>query len=201
MQQQVTEIGGVEGLQAVLVFAVEIDQASTRHIAGVGSRDLFRGQGAVFPALDHAHQDARRPALVVDILGRQELFEQAHLVIGVEDREIALQADEFRVASYDPGPERMERPEPDRLGGTADQAADPLAHFARRPVGKGNREHLIGPRMAASQQMRQARRQNARLAGSGTREDQHRPVERLDGLALRAVELRQIGRGRCFCDC
>ena len=54
--------------------------------------------------------------------------------------------------------------------------------------------------MATAQQMGQTGRQNPRFSGPRTREDQHRPVERLDGLALRAVELRQIWGGCCFCD-
>ena len=44
--------------------------------------------------------------------------------------------------------------------------------------------------------MRDARGQHARLAGPGTGENQNRPVERLDRVALLGIEPGQIGRGR-----
>ncbi len=40
-----------------------------------------------------------------------------------------------------------------------------------------------------------ARRQHARLAGSGAGEHQHRPIEYLDRLPLLRVEVGEIGRG------
>ena len=55
----------------------------------------------------------------------------------------------------------------------------------------------ISARMRATeiQDVRDAGGQHARLAGSGAGEHQHRPVERLDRLALLRVEVGEIGRG------
>ncbi len=42
--------------------------------------------------------------------------------------------------------------------------------------------------------MRDAGRQNPRLAGAGAGEHEHRPVDRLDGLALLGIEPVEIAR-------
>ena len=41
--------------------------------------------------------------------------------------------------------------------------------------------------------MREPRRQHPRLAGAGAGQHQDRPVDRLDGLALRVIERREVG--------
>ena len=60
-----------------------------RRLAG---RHLVGRQPAVLPVVDQPGQHARRPALLVDALGLQQLLEQPDLVVDVEDGEVALQA-------------------------------------------------------------------------------------------------------------
>ena len=50
-------------------------------------RDVFRRQGAVLPAIDQACKIARRPALGVDAFSFQDLFDQAQLIVGVQNGE------------------------------------------------------------------------------------------------------------------
>ena len=73
-----------------------------------------------------------------------------------------------------------------------------MLHFTRRLVGEGDRENFGRVRAPRRQDVRNARRQHAGLAGSGTREHQHRPVERFDRLALLGIESVEIRpyRGR-----
>ena len=94
---------------------------------------------------------ARRPALVVDILGLQHLLQQADLIVGVENGEVGLQPDEFGVAAQDLGADRVKGAEPlHGLRAVADERLDALAHLARRLVGEGDGEDFIGARLAAA---------------------------------------------------
>ena len=69
-----------------------------------------------------------------------------------------------------------------------------LLHLARGLVGEGDGEDLRRTRAAEREDVGDARRQHARLAGAGAGQHQHRAVERLDRLALLRVQAREIGR-------
>ena len=146
--------------------------------------------------VDQPGQHPRRPALLVDALGLQQLLEQANLVVGVEDREVALQPDQLGVPSQDLHADGVEGAEPghalDRL---ADHGADALLHLASGLVGEGHRENLGRPRPAGREDVRNSRGQNPRFAGSGPRQHQHRAVQGLDRLALLGIEVVEIRRG------
>ena len=88
---------------------------------------------------------ARRPAVLVEALRLDHLLQQADLVVGVEDGEAGLEADELGVAAQDLDADRVEGAEPRHaLDGAADQVADALLHLARRLVGEGDGEDLAG---------------------------------------------------------
>ena len=72
--------------------------------------------------------------------------------------------------------------------------ADALLHLARGLVGEGDGEDVERARLAGGDEMGDARRQHARLAGAGAGQDEHRPVGRLDGGALLGVEAGEVGR-------
>jgi hypothetical protein len=86
---------------------------------------------------------ARRPALVVDVLGLDQLLEQPLLVVGVDDREVGFQAHQFGMAAQDLGADRVEGAEPAHaLDLRAEHDADPVAHLARGLVGEGDGQDL-----------------------------------------------------------
>ena len=95
-----------------------------------------------------------------------------------------------------PRAERMEGAEPQPLDALAEQARDAADHLARGLVGEGHREHLIGPRPAGQQHVREARGQHPGLAGAGAGQHQERPVRRLDRRALLRVEAVEIAPRR-----
>ena len=196
VQQQVAEVAGVERAQAFLVGLVEFHRAPAREIPGLARRNAFRGQAAVLPALDDRQHGPRRPFLLVDVLGPQQLLDQADLVVGIEDGEVALETDGFRVAPQDTRGDGMEGAEPPALHrGAVEQRRNAVLHLARRLVGEGHSEDLAGrARLAGDQQVGEARGQYPGLAGAGAGQHQHRAVERLDRLALARVEGVQIGR-------
>ena len=155
---------------------------------------MGRIEAAILPPVDQARQGARRPALVVDVLRLQDLLDETDLVVGVEDGEIRLEAHQFGVTAQDLGADRMERAHPGHALDDAGQEADALAHFARRLVGEGHRQNLVRPGAARSDEMGDARGQDAGLADPGSGEHEHRPVERFDRVALFFVQALEVTR-------
>jgi hypothetical protein len=194
VQQQIAEIDRVHGREAFLIVAVERDGTPIGVVARVSRRHLVRDEPAILPALDLPQQRARRPAALVDIRGGDDLLQQAQLVVGVEDREVRGKPDRFGMAAQDAGGERVEGAEPHPVGGAPDHRLEPLAHLARRLVGEGDRQHLAGIGAAGAEDVGKPGRQHPGLAGAGPRQHQHRPVDRLDGAALRLVERGEKAR-------
>ena len=140
---------------------------------------------------------ARRPALLVDVLGLDDLLHQAELVVSAEDREIGAQADELGMAAQDLGADGVEGAEPlHAFGDRADEGGDALAHLPRGLVGEGDGEDVRTDGLAGGDQVSDPGRQHAGLAGAGAGEHENRPFGRLHGGALLRVQAGQIGRLR-----
>ena len=195
-EQQVAEVGGVQGLQPLLILGIELAALAVRVGIGFAVRDLVRRQPAVLPAVDRRGELACRPALLVNVVGGDDLLQEADLIVGVEDREVGAQPHHLRMAAQNLHADRMKRAEPRHPFGAlfADQLADAQLHLARRLVGEGHGEDLRGPGAAGREDMRDAGRQNARLAGAGPRQDKKRPLGVLDRLALLRIEILEPGR-------
>ncbi len=194
-EQQVAEIDGVENFEALLIEGVERAALAVGETLRFARGHVVRQQAAIFPAVDALRERAGGPAFVVDIFGLQHLLEQPDLVVRVEDREIGLEADKLGVAAQDLRADGVKGAEPlHGLRAFADQHLDALAHLARRLVGEGDGQNFIGARLAEREDMRDARRERARLAGAGAGEHQHRPVQRLDRGALLRVQPVEIAR-------
>ena len=194
VQQQIAEIASVQRLQARLIGLVQLSAASV----GVGfilhRIEIARVQPAVLPPVDQPGQLARGPALLVQIGLRDQRLEQAQLIVGVDDREVRLQADQLGMAAQHLRPDRVERAEPrhafDRV---ADMAAHTFAHLARGLVGEGDAQDLARPGEAHGDQMRQPRRQRCGLARPGTRQHQDGSLGRRHRLALGWIQALRIG--------
>ena len=91
-------------LQPLLVVGVELGCRGGRRRSTSDAGTRSGRQRAVLPAVDQAGEQARRPALLVDVLGLDDLPHQAELVVDVEDGEVRLQADELGVAAQDLAP-------------------------------------------------------------------------------------------------
>ena len=147
-EKKVAEIGGVENLQTLLIGLIELPPASIGEGACVGLRHVLRRQPAVLPGVDPSGELSRRPALLVDPFGLDDLLHQADLVVGVEDREIGLQSDQFGMAPEELRADRVEGAEPlHALDDTADEVADAVLHLPRGLVGEGDGEDF--PRLGA----------------------------------------------------
>ena len=76
VQQQVTEVAGVQLFQARLVLCIQFD-AFVIIGTGICRWHFVRCQCAVLPPVNDVKKLTRRPAFVVDALGLHQLFEQA----------------------------------------------------------------------------------------------------------------------------
>ena len=203
MEQQVAEVAGVQGPQPLLILRVELGAAAGGESFGLAGVDLARGPAAVLPAVDQAGELARGPALLVEVGGLDQLLEDAQLIVGVEDGEIGLEADQLGMAAQHARGDRMEGAEPRHaFERAAGERADALAHFARGLVGEGDGEDLARPRLAGGDEVGEPGGQRGGLAGARAGEDEHRPFGRQHRLALRRVQALQIGgfgmQGRRF---
>ena len=176
LQQQIAEIGGVEDFQPLLIARVELAALAIAEHRGFARRHLRRRQPAVLPAVDQPGQHARRPALVVDVLGLQQLLQQPDLVVDIEHGEIGFQLHQFGMDAQDAAADRVEGAEPRHaLHGLAQHLAEPQLHLARGLVGEGHRQDFAAAGPALAQDMGDAGGQHARLAGAGAGQHQHRP--------------------------
>ena len=192
VQHQVAEVGRVQHPQPVLVFLIQFPRPTVRIVRILGSADAGGGQAAVLPPLDRAHEALRRPALGVDPLRLHHLFQDAHLVVRVQDGEIRLQPDMFRVPAQHPRAQGMEGAEPEALGGLAKDGGDAVAHFPRGLVREGDGQHLIWKGAPCHQDMGKARGQHAGLARAGAGEHEQGTVNGLHRLPLFGVQAGQV---------
>ncbi len=194
-EEEVAEVGGVELLQASLIGAVELGAPSLSEAEGLAGGDLVGGEAAVLPAVDQGRELARRPAVLVETVRLDHLLDEADLIVGVEDGEAGLQADELGMAAQDLDADGVERAEPGHgLDRPADEGGDAVLHLARGLVGEGDGEDLMALRTPCRQDVGDAGGEHARLAGAGPRQNQDRAVERHRRLALLLVEPVQIER-------
>jgi hypothetical protein len=71
-----------------LVGGVKLCSLAVGEGFGFGGVDVRGGPAAVLPAVDHPGELASGPAFLVEGGGEDKLFEEAHLVVGVEDGEV-----------------------------------------------------------------------------------------------------------------
>ena len=187
MQQQIAEIARVQQFQTVLILAVQFQRLAVCDIADISGADFVGRQPTVLEPFDDAVNHAGRPALVVDIGVRHELFYQADLVVRVQDGEIRFEPDQLRMASQNSRGQGVKRADPQPVDRIADQARDPLAHFPRRPVGEGHGEDLPRPGAPGDQDIGQPRRTHAGLAGARAGQHQKRPLGGFHGFPLHIV--------------
>ena len=175
-------LGALERLDVAVVDLRELLVA----IAAVA--DLVRRLHAVLRLADPPEHLSRLHDLVVDLQLAHHLLDGAHLIAAVVDHEVARQPDRRRLASQQSRAERVERRDPHIPGIGADQLADALAHLLGGLVGEGHRQHFERPREPASNQVRNAIRNDARLPRPRPSQDQQRPVGVQHRLALLGVQ-------------
>ncbi len=189
--------------QVVEVHRVHAVQVALVDLEDVGDRLLEVRADELAVGLRVAQLVLRVRDLVVERRGREALGVDAELVdrplhqpprVGlVVDRELARVAEPRRLGAQHPRAGRVERHHPHSARGAAEEQLDPLAHLLRGLVRERDREDLVRPRAAAVDQVREAVREDARLARAGAGEDEQRALAVRDGGLLRRVEALEEG--------
>src|SRR3546814_13005991 len=82
VEQQIAEIAGVEGFEALLVLRVKLAAAAVCVAFGLARVDIGGGEPLVLPLIDQPGELAGGEALFVEIGGGDELLQQAKLIVG-----------------------------------------------------------------------------------------------------------------------
>ena len=111
MQQQIAKIGSIQFPQTRLILIIDLCAAIVKG-ARLSTWHLGRCPRSVFPVINDPRHLPRGPAFFVDIVDGQHLFDQANLIIRVQNGEIAFQPHQFRVTAQKLNTDRMERAHP-----------------------------------------------------------------------------------------
>ncbi len=192
--EQVAEVAGVQRLQPLLIGLVELAALAVGEAAGVALGDVGGAEALVLPAVDHLRELLGRPALVVQALGLDELLDQPHDVVGVENGEVGFQPGKLGMAAQQLDADRVEGAEPRHALDIAfaDQDADALLHLARGLVGEGDGEDLRREGLAGGEDVGDAGGEHARLAGAGAGQHQDRAFGGFHRQPLLGVQALQI---------
>jgi len=160
MQREVAEIAGVQRAQPVLIEGVEPSRPCHWRKPRSGSIEFWgRGRDSSSGRSGPASWRAR-PALFVEAFGLTiSCFEEAELVIGVDDREVepaALRVRHGGAASWRATEWKVPSQGMPSTEG-ADQRADRSRISRAALLAKADAEDFGGPREPRAQQMREAR--------------------------------------------
>ena len=187
LQQEVIEVERVGILERGDVALVDLRDLLVADVPGPAQR-----LGPFHPVLclaDAREGRARRHQLVVDAELALRLLDDGDLVGRVVDDEVAGEPNLRRLAAQQSRAQRVEGGQPDGARSRPDERLDTVPHLLRGLVGEGHRQHLIRARVTVADEVRNAERDDARLARAGAGEDQQRPFPMQHGLALLGVQL------------
>ena len=130
-----------------------------------------------------------------------DLFQQAKLVIRIKNIEISFKSDQFRMTAKKPDAYGMEGAKLDLYCLRADDIRRTLLHLVGSLVCEGNGENLPGANAPAVENMGEAGYQHPGFAGAGPGKHQDRPLQRLNGRLLAAVQAVEILKIAVFRAC
>ncbi len=195
VQQQVVEIAGVGGDQPLLVLRIDAGHDGPHHAVRPRHVLVCRDQAVLGPA-DRAGNGFRRRVRDGGLTFAEHSLEHSPAVIRIVDGVVLVQADQRRVLPQQAGAERMKGPHPHAA--VLGEPLDPLPHLVRGLVGERQRQDLAG-RDAVQQQVRDAVRDDPRLAAAGPGQNQQRPIDMRGRFTLRrrqrSQQVRRVGNG------
>ena len=189
--EHVVEVDGVRGEELALVQLVDVGDRLVVE-ARDAARVLGRADQLVLRLRDLRVDAARREALRVALELLEALLREAQLVGAVVDREVRAVAEARRLAAEDPAAGGVEGHHPAGARGRADEVLDALPHLGGGLVREGDREDLGRLRADRGEQVGDPAREHAGLARPRSRDHEHRPLGREDGLPLGRIEVRQV---------
>ena len=186
LHEQVVEVHRVHLGVALLVELVGVG----RHLREAAAllAELGGPQQLVLGVADLAADRLRRVPLGVDVQLHHAALDEPAAVVLVVDGERALVAHALGLAAQQARAHAVERADPHGARHRPHEALDALLHLAGRLVGERDGHHLVRADVLHLEEPGDAVREYARLAGARAGEDQERPVDVGDRLALLGVE-------------
>ena len=134
--------------------------------------------------------------LRIDSAARDHGVDQILLVFAIHDGESARISESAAVAAQHPVADGMKRPAPESARVDREEICDAIEHLARGFVGEGE-EQDVARIDAVLEQVGDAIRQGARLAGAGAGDDQQRTRRRGHRGVLLLIQLRRVIDADC----
>ena len=190
-QQKLREIDDACLCAGGLVGRVEFDELAARGVAAV----LQHRRTATFilVRVDEPLDFPRDPARFVELLGFQDLPDEARLVFGIENLETLRQIGLAPMDAQQAVRDAMERADPQSRTGHAEELLDAAAHLPGRLVRERDGKNTLRGCAFDLNQPGDSMREHAGLAAAGARQHQHGPKRRRNRCALRVVQRIEEG--------
>ena len=187
LEQKVIEVGRRALGQELLVPLVDAEHHLVE-VALARQSEPVHVQQLALGGRDRGKDGPRRKALGVDLHLLHAALYQGDLVRVVVDGVVAVQPDGLSFATKHRRAKGVERPGGEVSDVRAQQLRQPMPHLPGRPVGEGDRGDPVWRHAAYANQVGDAVGYDAGLPAARTGDNQQRPVNRLDGLALLGVQ-------------
>ena len=201
VKNNVAEVYAVEFQQPFLIFLIDVGEDGFFVIV----LNLVSAQPLVFPAADLIKNRLWRVLFVINAFRFENLFNQAFLVVFVENGKIAFQSDDFGMVAQNFDADAVKGAKPDRICHISNQPLNPFAHFSGCPVGKSDDQAIPRIGFVLRQDIGEPGGQHFGFAGTGAGEDQDRPFGGFDSFflfgiqhlqpAVRGGQLRNVVKG------
>ncbi len=190
--QQIVEVHGMAGAQAVLVEGVDLRRPLLGEIVGHGGI-LTRRQHLVLGPADPRRHPPRVQCPLAPVQRLQAVLDEAQLICLVVDHEAAAEVELPVPLAQDLDAGGVERPQRHGQSPRAQELFHPPSHLVRGLVGEGHRQDL--PRLDGSSpdQVGDPAGDDPGLPGAGARQNQERPLTMQHRLFLWRVQIGQDG--------
>ncbi len=186
--QQIVEIHGVGLAQRALELRIHRGRRAAQRVQR--QRRVFLGRHErVLGVGDGAAQRLRAPLLGRDAEPIHHAPDDGERLLFIVDRERGRPPDEHGLAPQNPGADRVKGAAPHPRRRFAEQARDARAHLLGGLVGERHGEDARRVHAVVLDEMGDAPREDAGLAGAGTRQHEQRTLEMEHRLALGRIQV------------
>ena len=176
LHEKIVEIKCVVALQFLLIFLIRI---AAHAVFPAHSVRLFKllGRDELILRTRNGRQNCfLANVLRIDVQCLHDLFHQCLRIVRVINREAGPVSDCINMPAQDPHTHRMERRDPHAVRAKTHDFIDSFPHLAGCLVRECNCEDIPGIHIAFLDEISDAVRDDAGLAGTGSREDQNRAL-------------------------
>ena len=185
-QQKLRKIHHASALAGLLVILIKANQLLSSRIIAVFQR--FGPQPFVLVLVDEVLDVPRNPPRIVEILRLDDFFDDAQLIVAVEDLEALRQLRLAPMQTQQSMGNAVKGADPERGAGNAEQAFDTRTHLAGGLVGEGHCEDAVRRSAFRLDEPGDTMHEYAGLAAASACQHQHRTDRCGDCLALGIVE-------------